>query len=49
MIRRVATLIVVLKDGTKEQVRFRKLRFAREAALNLNNGGSCRCAFALMR
>jgi len=49
MIHRVATLIVVLKDGTTESVRFRKLRFARDAALILNNGRNCRCAFALMR
>jgi hypothetical protein len=48
-VKRFATLIVVLKDGTMEAVRFRKLKFAREAAFNLNNGGSCRCAFALMR
>jgi hypothetical protein len=47
--KRIATLIVVAKDGTIEAVRFRKLKLAREAAFHLNEGGNCRCAFALMR
>ena len=42
-------LIVILKDGTRETCRFRTLRAAREAAFLLNQGGSCRCAFAAMR
>jgi hypothetical protein len=47
--RGVPTLIVVLLDGTIEAVRFRKLRFAREAAFQFNQGRNCRAAFALRR
>jgi len=44
--RPIPTLIVVMMDGTIEQVRFRSLRSAREAARNMT---VCRCAFAMWR
>ena len=47
--RLIATLFVVTKDGTKESVRMRSLRIAREAAHTLNSGGNYRCVFAMMR
>jgi hypothetical protein len=43
------TLIVVLKDGTVERVRMRSLRIARHAAFQMNQGGTCRAAFAMWR
>ncbi|MDB5603452.1 MAG: hypothetical protein JWP25_352 [Bradyrhizobium sp.] len=43
------TLIVVLKDGTRERVRMRSLRIARQAAFQLNEGGNYRAAFTMMR
>jgi hypothetical protein len=47
--RRIATLFIVLKDGTKERVGMRSLRIARAAAHTLNSGGNYRCVFAMMR
>ena len=47
--RRTPTLIVVLKDGTIEQVGMRSLRIARSAAFQMNQGRNYRAAFAMWR